>query len=392
MNSKSHDLIIIGAGPAGLVAAENASYAGADVLLLEKKEIIGEKPCGGALTLRPLKDKWHGILSLGKPIKCIKIVFPSGDTRYIHYEEPVIVNIDRVKLGKFLAEKAKHAGVLIKTKNRVFRIIRENNVWSVFAKENGETRIYKAKAIIGADGVPSLVVRQTKIRAAFTKAEIGFSLQYTFRASNSISSCDEFYYGHNISPFGYGWIFPHKSHIRVGVGALVKYINSSMQKYLTRFVSTYFSDKVRVPEPYKFEAALTPLSGIKQPSYDKSLLIVGDSAGQVQPISGEGIALAIRAGEIAGKVMGDAIKRKNLSKNFLKLYEQKWIKQFGNDLKWGRRLISYFASRAHRKSDMSFILKDEKLIKLVADILVNYESLSKLLVKSVPRLILRKLF
>ena len=395
MTINLYDVIVIGAGPAGLVAAESAASTGINVLVLEKKEKVGEKPCGGALTLRSLEGKWIKLSSLGRPIKCVKIVFPNGESRYVDYDEPVITNIDRIKLGSFLAESARHTGAIIKTGAQVVHLDRQNNVWIVSVKEAGEKageiRKYKSKSIVGADGIPSLVVRQTKIRRFFTKAEVGFSMQYSFRNGNSSITCDEFYYGHKISPFGYGWIFPHKDHVRVGVGALVRSITTPLRDYLKRFTENYFFERSEFQTPYKFEAALTPLCGIVRPSYDKGVLIVGDAAGHVQPISGEGIAFAIRAGEIAGNIISSAIKHNDFSKESLKKYEREWIRKFGSDLQWGRRLLLYFAKRKKGKSNTNFILRDKKLVKLVADILVNYDSLSKLLIRSVPRLLIRKL-
>jgi len=69
-----------------------------------------------------------------------------------------------------------------------------------------------------------------------------------------------------------------------------------------------------------------------------------------------------------------------------------WYSEFGSDLKWGRKLLEYFANRRGGKSQTSFILKDKKLVKLVADILVSYDRLSKLLIKNALRILLRKIF
>lgn len=392
MYKAKYDVIIVGAGPAGLTAAKEIAENGFSVIVLEKNKVLGDKPCGGAVTLRNLKNFEIPLTAAEQLIECITIVFPRGIPKTVYYEEPVIANFSRIKLAEILAKKANKAGVEIRTNSLVKDIKRVENTWRVSVKPT-ESRIYESKVLIGADGVFSTVVRITNVRRPFGKHELGFSLQYQIKLDTGLE-CEEFLYGHEISPFGYGWIFPHGDIARVGVGALYSAMEHDLNDYLRSLTQKYIVDRnlANLRGIIKKEGAFVPLSGIIRPTYGKGVLIVGDAAGHVQPISGEGIAYAMRGGILAGKVISEGLKKKDLSEDFLKKYEKLWYSEFGSDLKWGRKLLEYFANRRGGKSQTSFILKDKKLVKLVADILVGYDRLSKLLIKNALRILLRKIF
>ncbi|MGQ4834631.1 MAG: geranylgeranyl reductase family protein [Candidatus Asgardarchaeia archaeon] len=388
-----YDVAIVGGGPAGLSAAKEIAENGFSVIVLDRKQILGDKPCGGAIPLREVRELGIPTSLAEQLISHIKIVFPGGTAKTVYYDEPVIGNFDRVKLAQFLSKNATKYGTIIMTNTSVYDIKYSNKRWFLSARRNGERFTLTSHLLIGADGVPSTVLKLTKLREPFRKDQIGFSTQYHVKTSKRLE-CEEFYYGHEVSPFGYAWIFPHNDILRVGVGALVSKLGSvSLREYLDTFLEKYVIKRnlAAREDIVKFEAALTPLSGIVKPTYGKALLLAGDSAGHVNPISGEGIAYALKAGRIAGKIISESLKRKDFSASFLKKYEKTWINAFGSDIRWGRLLLKYFARKSHGRSKVEFILKDEKLVKLVSDILVAYDKISKLILKKAPRILIRKI-
>ncbi len=166
---EKYETVIVGAGPGGLKAAETLAKAGKEVLVLEQKEVIGDKVCGGLLSL---KDFEIGIPKKIVDRKFKKAIFHTPMQKTVIKEKDLLLaTIDRKVLGKWMAKQALKAGAEIMTKSRVDKI--GNDYVAV-----GNKKI-KFKYLIGADGTNSLVRKYLGI----TKNRIGMGIQYKTKKS-----------------------------------------------------------------------------------------------------------------------------------------------------------------------------------------------------------------
>lgn len=200
------DVIIIGAGPAGLSAAEVLAREGKDVLVLEQKKIIGDKVCAGGISLKDLKFGIPKSL-LQRTFKSI-IVHAPNETVKISLDKPFMATIDRKDLGNWLARKAKKAGAEIKTETSVL------NIGNNFIK-TAENKI-NFDYLIGADGANSIVRRHLCLPSKKVIEAFQYILPQKFKDVELYFDADRF------GP-AYAWIFPYAKTTSIGCGADLPY-------------------------------------------------------------------------------------------------------------------------------------------------------------------------
>ena len=137
----------------------------------------------------------------------------------------------------------------------------------------------------------------------------------------------EFFAGHEISPWGYGWVFPKKDTVNIGVCCLYSQLRHKIHDYLNAFLKNTNIEGRRIT---RFTSALIPVAPAKM-IFEESVLVVGDAAGMVDPIYGGGISQAIHGGRIAGKVAVSALDANDLSEKFLSQYQAEWRKTYDFD-------------------------------------------------------------
>jgi flavin-dependent dehydrogenase len=196
---------------------------------------------------------------------------------------------------------------------------------------------------------------------------------------------NEFYYGGDVSPFGYAWIFPKRDCIAVGVGALLSKVEENLKTYLENFVNKHpiASKKLEGAEVIRFDAALVPLSGLTSKIYSDRIVLLGDAAGTVSPITGEGMYYSMKSGEIAAEVINKAFQKSDFGEKVLSDYEKKLKKQIGSELRWGVWLQNYFL-KGQSSNVGSGIMSDKSMQKLVGDLLLGRKSYTRILVRAAP--------
>ena len=333
------DVIIVGAGPAGSVAAWHASMGGAKVLLLEKDRDIGSPVrCAegvGAAGLRTILEpdqKW-----IASEITALNLVSPQGKT----------VTLNNVGLGyvlyrkifdNVLAEKAADAGAEVLTKAYAESLLFDEAgaVNGVTFTHMGKRLSLRAKIVIGADGVESRVGRWAGIRTQLKMRDIETCVQYTMANVDVNPGICDFYFSHEMAPGGYIWVFPKGPGVaNVGIGISGEYAeHKSPLRYLNEFVQERFP---------KGSILTTTVGGVPVAPTNKVIvkdgfMLAGDAAHQANPISGGGIVPAMVAGKIAGRVAAEAIQKGDVSAKFLKAYEKEWYKSQGTTHKMTYRL------------------------------------------------------
>ena len=333
------DIIVVGAGPAGSLAAWYASLGGAKVLVLEKDRDIGTPVrCAegvGAAGLQNIikpDSRW-----IANRIENINLISPHGKSVTLANEDLGYI-LHRKLFDNYLAEEASKTGAEILTKAYAENLLFNKNgeVNGVVFSHLGKKLSIKAKIVIGADGVESRVGRWAGIRTQLKLRDIETCVQYTMGNVDVTPDACDFYFSQKRSPGGYIWVFPKGDGIaNIGIGISGEYAQyKSPLRYLNEFVEEHFP---------KASVLTTTIGGVPIALTNKQIvktgfMLVGDAAHQANPISGGGIVPAMVAGKIAGQVAAEAIQSGDVSEQFLKKYEKQWYKSEGNTHKMTYRL------------------------------------------------------
>ncbi len=350
-----YDVVVIGAGPAGSVTARFAAENGSSVLMLERDREPGiPVRCAegvshkGIVQFIDIDKRW-----IATTINIAKLQSPDGNVAYM-YNNGVGYVVERRIFDTALCELACNYGAELITKADAVGLIREENkITGVEFRFMGKTRNVKCNIVIGADGVESRVGRWAGIDTAVKLEDIDTCVQYTMTDIDVKKDTCEFYFGNNVSPGGYVWIFPksgNSANVGIGVSGHLSH-KKGPKEYLDEFVEKHFP-KAKIT--YTVYGGVTTSATLKEIVKD-NIMLVGDAARQVNPISGGGVVQGMIAGSIAGKVAAEAVKKKQFDKKFLKKYRKEWNKRIGNNQKIMYKLKNRF-----------FNMSDEKFNSIVA--------------------------
>jgi digeranylgeranylglycerophospholipid reductase len=337
---KDYDIIVVGGGPAGCIAAYAAAQKDISVLLLEKDRDIGSPVrCAEAVG----KDGLEKILEdeidsrwIAATIKKFKFVAPDGTV--VYPQVPMTGYVLHRKLFDFdLGVLATRAGAKIVTKACVTGLIRKDEYLSgVRVRINGKEYSINGKIIIGADGVESRVARWAEIDTTVPMRDMETCAQMTLSNLPIDDDTCIFYFSQKRFPGGYGWVFP-KGNNTANVGLGISGDKSRSDSAFSR-LEAFIQDEF--PEASMMNKTIGGVPcGNRLPRISSDrILLVGDAALQANPVSGGGIATGMTAGKIAGKVAAEAIKAGDFSAGFLKKYEKEWDTSCGNAQKRYYRL------------------------------------------------------
>ncbi len=378
------DVIIVGGGPAGLICSEKLSSFGLDVLVLDDRDEPNmDKPCGGMITERALSEFSLDKKILEREIWGVRVAYREGETFTIDYNERVGGNVHRTKLGKYLAQRAISTGAEVRSKERVKKLKMHQDHVELSASET-----FQAKMVVGADGANSLI--KNLLNPMDDRKSLGFCVQYLMSMEPELiderfGKRNEFYYGGDVSPFGYGWIFPKRDCLAVGVGALLPKVKKNLKIYLENFVRKHpiAFKKIEGAEVTRFDAALVPLSGLTPKICSDRIVLVGDAVGTVSPITGEGMYYSMISGKIAAEVINKAFHKDDFGEKVLLSYQKKLKKRIGSDLKWGVWLQKYFLE-GQSSNVGSGIMSDKGMQKRIGDLLLGRKAYTRILVQAIP--------
>jgi len=322
-----YDIIVVGAGPAGSMAARFAAERGVSVLLLEKDRDVGYPVrCGEAISkvgveeFIPSDDKW-----IAARISKFSFTAPDETEVILDFGEAGYV-LERRIFDYELARTAAEVGTEILTRAYVNGLLFDNDrVCGVKYEYNGEQREVKAKIVIAADGVESRVGRWAGLETHIDFRDMESAVQITAANIPVDQKTLYFYFGKDVAPNGYFWIFPkgnNKANIGLGVSGLIGKKKSALS-FLNDFMERY----------YPAAPVLTTIAGGVPCSItlDKisapGIMLVGDAARQVNPLSGGGIASGMIGGSIAGKIAAEAVKTNK--PNHVLTYDKAWADRLG---------------------------------------------------------------
>ena len=322
------DVVVVGGGPAGSSAAYTASKNGIKVALLEKEESIAQNVRTSGVTW--INDaKSFGIPEdCYNPIKNYSFCSPNNEAT-ISDKNPRAAVLDVRKTYRWLAEQAQKEGTEIFLKTTVTDIIKDENekIIGVVTGTGDSKKIFHAKVVIDASGFQSVVSKSMGFTTQWER--FGAGAEYEVHAENVDSDTWWLMVGQEYSPAGYAWIFPLGGDIvRIGVGVgkpessvdPTQRLDELIEKKLGPIASLGKLDKI------EFHYGLIPNDGLSRKTVYDNLILVGDSAGQANPLVLEGIRYAIKFGRVAGEVVAKAIKKDDTSQKVLTEYEENWRK------------------------------------------------------------------
>jgi len=331
-----YDVLVIGAGPGGSIAAKTAAEKGLDVLLIEKRQEIGDPVrCAEGVNKEYLKkhveidNSW-----ICADLKGSRIFSPNGTKIEMAQEisgGEVGYVLERKIFDRALAEHAAKAGAEVRVKTRATGLIIEDDfVKGARLMHLGKEYEVRAKIVIGADGVESKVGRWAGIDTALKPVDIETCAQYLISGVDIDQEYCEFYIGSELAPGGYIWIFPKgEGKANVGVGLLGSKTGKFKPRpvdYLNRFVEKNFPNASIVEMVF----GGVPVSGSIEKTSTNGLMLVGDAARQSDPITGGGILNAMDAGKLAGEAAYEAISAEDVSLEKLEeVYEKRWRETTG---------------------------------------------------------------
>ena len=326
MNS-DYDIIVVGAGPAGSIAARYAAQQGVSVLMLEKDRDVGYPVrCGEAISKAgveefiPSDEKW-----ITSHIDKFSLNSPDGTEVIIEFDEAGYV-LERRIFDYELAKSAAVAGAEILTRAYVNGLISENGkVAGVKYEYRGEQKELRAKVVIGADGVESRVGRWAGLKTHVHIRDMECCVQITAANIKADTNTLYFYFGENVAPGGYFWIFPKgngTANIGLGVSGFAGKKRSALS-YLNDFMNERHPGAPVLTSIAGGVPSAVTLRKISAPG----IMLAGDAARQVNPLSGGGIASGMIGGSIAGRIAGEAVKMNK--PDHILTYDKAWHDRLG---------------------------------------------------------------
>jgi len=323
------DLAVIGAGPAGLTVAREVSKTGFNVSVLEKDPTPGKNAvCAGNIGYSYIRALHVPDQVIQKRIYGSVVYLPWGmKERCTATCESV--NVYRSDFGSFLAEETVKNGAKVDVSAYAFNVSRAEDLVDVHVKdrETGKNYNVHSEILVFADGPNTMVAKKFGIGFKKHPNNTAHAAIYEMEWKNNGLYLNEFYFDQKVSPWGYGWIFPKKDTVNVGVACLLSKIRNNIRDYLDYLVKRHpaASRKLKGKKICKFAVDIIPLSHAKT-IYDERILVIGDAAGMVDPIWGGGINHAINSGKMAAGIIIEALEKGDCSRKCLSRFQERWKK------------------------------------------------------------------
>ena len=323
----SFDILVIGAGPAGSAAACWAAKQGARVGLIDKARFPRNKLCGGLFTGRSrtyYREIFGQDFDPSKAVTRDEISFFHDGTCLATLTNVPPFNLTmRVDLDATLYQHAIDAGAVDLTGQPIAQLA-DNTI--TFR----DGRWVTARVLIGADGVNSITARHL-FGAPFDKNTIGFGLEIEASTTEQSPEDQPLRIDFAAATWGYGWSFPKQGSTTVGVGGLLQ-PNPDMKGHFAAYLDTLNLD----PDRTRYKGHYLPFGDFRPIPGRGHILLAGDAAGLVDPITGEGIAFAMKSGQLAAQAACDALSE-DAPETALPRY-QRSLKDIHRNLKIARNL------------------------------------------------------
>ncbi len=319
------DVVVVGGGPAGAVAAAEAARRGCRVAVVDRARRIGTPVrCGELIRTTSLRD----FAEVRAPwvvarVDAYRIVGPGGAS--MTFPEPGMgCLLDRRAFDQHLIEQAAAAGADVLTETMALDVVRRGSSIAGVRTDRGELR---ASIVIAADGVASRIGRLAGFPTTLTMTRCASTAFGIAESASLPEGTCELHFGRETAPGGYAWLFARgDGTANVGVGARASMLRGRTAADLLHAFVTRRCPRAALRD---VRAGGIPMTLPLRPLASEGMMLVGDAARQVNPITGAGIHTAMLAGRICGEVAAAAVAKGDVSARTLRTYEQRWYKTCG---------------------------------------------------------------
>ena len=352
-----YDVVVIGAGPAGSVAAQTCAQAGLRVLLIEKRQEIGSPVrCAEAVgkdtvaEFIPLDAKW-----IAAEADHFSLANSQNDTIHFPPLETTLV-LERKLFDRELAHAAARAGAEVVVKARAAGFIKNGTgLEGVNLIVQGVPQAVRCRIVIGADGTEAQSTRWAGLKSVPPLKDYYSAAQYLLTNVNVDPTVCQYHVGWSLAPAGYVWVFP-KGNNTANVGLVIavdpKQTRSALD-FLNNFVARNFPQSSILSQV----VGGIPISNVLPEMTADGYLAVGDAAHQSDPMTAGGITNGMYGGLFAARVAVGAIRQGDTSRKVLKQYEKLWDDKFGADYR-----------RLYRLRQALFKIPEEKLNAIIRQV------------------------
>jgi digeranylgeranylglycerophospholipid reductase len=366
------DVAVIGAGPGGATASRYLAKQGLKVCMIDKDHFPRDKPCGGGFSeglldefpyLRKREEEFlKGVARVGVVHSPNRKIILRGT---VDMAVALRTDFDNV-LYESAIEEGAEALVGVRAKS-----VRFHDDYSEVIIKGAES--IKARVTIGADGVSSMVARETGLNRRWPSSMITACRVAEVPAKHKeiidrySENLDYHFYANLGGLPGYGWIFPKRDTINIGLG-IVGTHSQGLPRIFDAFIQHLKREDLLMQNADLSGArgALVPTGGPISKSYVNRCILLGDSVGMVSPLTGGGIAYAMRAAKHATRVLTKALENDDFGSNVLSEYEHLWRRDFGNEFNDQLLAQKIFTSPF---TDLLFEIgsRDTKIQKMVSE-------------------------
>ena len=382
------DVAIVGGGPSGSAAAHYLASKGHSVLVCEKKSFPREKTCGDGLTPRAVKqlqemglgdelETWERVqgLRVHAAGRVLELSFPKLDD-YVDYG---LVK-PRKDLDQVVLNRAEAVGAKVLYETQAKEPIFDNGVLIGFkAKRGSDYEEVHAKFTICAEGAATKFARSLG-RDRNLDYPMGFAIRQYFTSPMQQSGWFEAYLevrAEKDSLPGYGWVFPvGDGTVNVGVGLLSTFggwrdvnLHDLQNRFVAQLPPEWEINRETVCS--KPRAGRLFMGGSVWPPHGPGLVLVGDAAGMVNPMNGEGIAYGYETGRIAARHIDEALR--GGSSNSLDGYTRELEETYGPYYRLGRRFVNMIGNPVVMERLVSFGMRSKNVMSYALTLMANLE-------------------
>ncbi|MDY6965357.1 MAG: NAD(P)/FAD-dependent oxidoreductase [Halobacteriota archaeon] len=346
-----YEVVVAGAGPSGSTAAKFLADMGLNVLMVDKSKFPRDKICGGSIPDNVIKD-FDYLKNRNDLFECLSsggYVYSPSLKNVIKLDDSAYsIMVLRDKFDTGLANIAVDAGAEFIDGNGVKDIKVSTNKAEVTLEDG--TKV-ETEIVIGADGVWSTVAKRSGLHQKWAPDEIASCI--ILETNVGEETIEEFFtekrfkYTHLKfnGIFGYGWVFPKKEHLNIGIGAIRSKTRPkpNLSVLFRDYIKMLKKDKM-IPEDLeigKCRGWPLPLKLPLKKAYCDRILLCGDAGGFVNPIDGGGIFYGMQTGKIAADVCSWAFKGRGTSEAYLSKYQVECRRTFGNLFKANLRVRNF---------------------------------------------------
>lgn len=331
------DVIVIGGGPCGSFSALNLAKKGFNVTVFEEHDEIGVPcHCAGHVSINGLKTL--GLYPLPKDIventfTGAKIHSPNGTVFTVRAAKPITCAINRVLFDKHIAKLAHEAGAYYSLGTRVESLVFDGGfIKGVVANRHNKSSKIFGKIILDAEGVSARLLRQAQLSPPKIEKIVKGAQVDAENVKDIEIDIVEVILGNNYAPGFYAWLIPkNETEAKVGLAAKTGNPRTLLRKLMNKHPAV--STKFRAAKVTRESYHPITIGGPVPKTYTNGFLAVGDAASQVKPTTGGGIILGLNCAKIAADVAAESLNKNDFSAEFLSVYQRRFMKIFGFDLK-----------------------------------------------------------